>query len=664
MKTKLVYIIIVALLIGCARTPYSTEIEDILTQAGNNRSELEKVLKQYGCNPADSLKLRAAEFLIINMPDKYSEYYNAPWEDIATASYLLAYAPDKEKLLNDYRLGTLIVEDDLHHITAGYLIDNIEAAFRSWRDAPWGKHVAFDVFCEEILPYRIAAEPLENWREQALASFADIYRSLLDSTGMTAVKACGKVNGKLPGFEYGRHFPSMNYRQLMASTRGRYEQQATLAAFVMRAMGIPVTMEVMLQPSLRNCYAWNTVCDSTGKHIPFVATEQPPGEWKPKDNWVIAKVFRHTFQRQSIAASSLSNIPRSFDNLQDITSEYGNVRDISISIRPDIDTIAQWPEYACLTVANSLSEWMPVCWGKYSNEAYQFASIGVNTLYLPVIYKNGRQIPFNQPFFLTEEGKVIYFERYEPHSSEPFTAYPRWRNVRYRAPGGMETLTNKLSGWWRFEDSAHYGKATVGNDMTAYKMTSKNSKGKPSTVGLKQVEGPTAGKKAVRVSRDTYFKCMHGIRHNGTGKNINEYTIMMDVRLPANSGYCFFQTNLDNDNDVDVYLYPNLYRFGVSQFYCYFDPPLRKNEWYRLVISARLGESLKYYLNGELIFVNYNTKLGVLDSRLSWSKKELLLFADNDGEDNDMDVSEVAIFNRALADEEIFALGCAVNIEK
>jgi hypothetical protein len=39
---------------------YSPEINAVLSMAGNNRVELEKVLKHYSRNPSDSLKLRAA----------------------------------------------------------------------------------------------------------------------------------------------------------------------------------------------------------------------------------------------------------------------------------------------------------------------------------------------------------------------------------------------------------------------------------------------------------------------------------------------------------------------------------------------------------------------------------------------------------------------------
>jgi hypothetical protein len=657
MKTKLVYLIIAALLISCTRVRYSPEIEEVLKQAGNNRGQLEKVLKRYSRNPDDSLKLRAAEFLIINMPGKYSEYYDAPWEDVATACYLLTYASNKEQLLNDYRLRAPIVQDDLHYVTARYLIDNIEMAFEVWTKAPWGRQVTFDVFCDEILPYRISTESLDNWREQALASFADVYRSLLDSANMTAVKACGVVNGKLPSFTYCKSFPPMNYRQLMASTSGTYEQQATLAAFVMRSMGIPVTWEVMLLHQSQ--YAWNVVCDSTGRHIPFIVLNEPPGHWTPENDRVMARVLRNTFRRHTAVVNNLPYMSYSLDNLLDVSSEYDNVRDIIVPVRQDIDTVVQLPEYACLAITNSLSEWMPVCWGKYSDGTYHFASININMLYLPVIYDEGRQISFNQPFFLTDDGKIIYFEQYEQISTEPCAAYPRWHNVKYDE--GNATTIDNLTGWWLFEDSLNYGKATVGKDMTAYRISGESRKGKPSTIGLKQVDGPQVGKKAVRVSRHTYFRCMHDIRHNGRGKNINDYTIMMDVRLLEENRYCFFQTNTDNDDNVDLSLYPGFSYFGVSKFYCYFDPPLREKEWYRLVVSARLGQSLKYYLNGELVFANYNTRLGVLDSRLSWSKEALLLFADDSGEDSDIDVSEVAIFGRALADEEVFSLGCAGN---
>lgn len=65
MKLKYICIIFLATLSCQTR---NEALETALQLAGENRSELEKVLDHYSRTPADSLKLRAAEFLIANMP--------------------------------------------------------------------------------------------------------------------------------------------------------------------------------------------------------------------------------------------------------------------------------------------------------------------------------------------------------------------------------------------------------------------------------------------------------------------------------------------------------------------------------------------------------------------------------------------------------------------
>ena len=54
------------MLVAC--TERHASLERALRYAGDNRAELEKVLAHYASDPADSLKLRAAQYLIENMP--------------------------------------------------------------------------------------------------------------------------------------------------------------------------------------------------------------------------------------------------------------------------------------------------------------------------------------------------------------------------------------------------------------------------------------------------------------------------------------------------------------------------------------------------------------------------------------------------------------------
>ncbi|MGV8093923.1 MAG: hypothetical protein AB2L24_18840 [Mangrovibacterium sp.] len=56
----------------CSCSPYPSDVEKALKYAGDNRGQLEQVLEHYSKTPADSLKLRAAQFLIANMPGHWS----------------------------------------------------------------------------------------------------------------------------------------------------------------------------------------------------------------------------------------------------------------------------------------------------------------------------------------------------------------------------------------------------------------------------------------------------------------------------------------------------------------------------------------------------------------------------------------------------------------
>lgn len=67
---KTLWIASLTLLFVCCQQK-SQKIEDVLKLAGNNRTELEKVIRHYQA-PKDSMKLKATYFLIANMPGHYS----------------------------------------------------------------------------------------------------------------------------------------------------------------------------------------------------------------------------------------------------------------------------------------------------------------------------------------------------------------------------------------------------------------------------------------------------------------------------------------------------------------------------------------------------------------------------------------------------------------
>jgi hypothetical protein len=435
MKNIILLFTAICLCLSCAGR-YSQEVEEVLRMAGGNRSELEKVLKHYSRNHADSLKLRAAEFLIVNMPGKYSEYYDAPWNDVATVRLRWTSSPDKRRVLDTYKLEKPIIREDMKCITADYLISNIDLAFRAWRDKPWGKHVSFDTFREEILPYRVSTEPLENWREKVLASFADIDRAFREDSTMTAVEACSKVNTLLPRFRLDKDFPPMNYSQLMASTRGLCNAQTALAAFVMRALGIPVTMDFTpLWTAGSMGHHWNSVCDSTGRHISFMGAETNPYEPHIVSTDQIAKAYRETFGHHRIVSTDDEHTPPVFrHDFTDTSTEHDNHADVAIpaGYQPKIQT-----GYAYLTLLYD-AEWHIVGYGSVDGDSIRYPSVGKNVIYLPVYYANGQQSPAGAPFYINNDGEIHSFEPAPPDTQLTFRAIAAYddRPFSWRMTGG------------------------------------------------------------------------------------------------------------------------------------------------------------------------------------------------------------------------------------
>ncbi len=110
----------------------------------------------------DTLKYKAAVFLIENMPGHFSyagneieEYYRIG-EKILQSS--LTPVQQRDSLLIISQEQFLRLEQntisDIEVVTSESLIKNIETAFEFWETKPWAQHLSFKQFCEFLLPYK------------------------------------------------------------------------------------------------------------------------------------------------------------------------------------------------------------------------------------------------------------------------------------------------------------------------------------------------------------------------------------------------------------------------------------------------------------------------------------------------------------------------------
>ncbi|MDP1676043.1 MAG: T9SS type A sorting domain-containing protein [Bacteroidota bacterium] len=195
-------------------------------------------------------------------------------------------------------------------------------------------------------------------------------------------------------------------------------------------------------------------------------------------------------------------------------------------------------------------------------------------------------------------------------------------------------------GWWKFDDNANILKAETGTALNL--------------VGTHQIiAGPTAGNGAVRIGIGSYYTMRHGIIANGGGTLVNEYTLMIDFKVSSLDKWkCFFQTDISNTSDGECFINQTAATIGVAAT-GYSSFSITANEWYRFTISVKNGTQFKYYIDGQLI---NNGTVQAVDGRFALDSL-LLMFADNDGEDDNIDCAEIAIWNSALSATDIATLG-------
>lgn len=165
LRVVICYVCLCGLLISCQMRTVLPGMEETLSKAGNNRKELFQVLRHYESQD-DSLRLRAAQFLLENMADKgyltgrsIEEYYSFidSVYQIKQEEYDIPYIYATFRQQAKYLKENPVLNWDVQMLSADYLIQNIDEAFAVW-NRPWNRHLTFDEFCEWILPYRVGTE--------------------------------------------------------------------------------------------------------------------------------------------------------------------------------------------------------------------------------------------------------------------------------------------------------------------------------------------------------------------------------------------------------------------------------------------------------------------------------------------------------------------------
>ena len=462
----LCYFLLCMLLLSCSRPSL---LEQTLLIAEENRVELEKVLDHYKKNE-DKRKYEAAQFLISNMGNKFGyegeilEKYRPVFE-VHDSLYNIS-----DSLLKLYQKDTLLLEkgtfkrnheaietvwnkltqkyglishSKLTHIydckvlSANFLIQNIENAFLAWEASPTYNPDDFELFCEYILPHRITNESPEVYREKYYTQF----KHILDTATNIPSIINGFRNELYNNLKY-RHSQilwdysaGISISQMEKIHSGACKHMTSFQALVMKACGLPVTIDRAIWGNRSIGHSWNVFIEDSKNFFPFDALEKDSIKlaYKP------AKIFRkrYSIDIEMLDVLNTTDVPEAFFVLdeKDVTDQYVKAFDISIPIKYEYNGERK-KKIGVICVFDN-KNWRVVYWGEIKSKKFHFNKMASGILYVGAYYENGDIIPATDPFLLREDGTVDYCV---PNENDLIDMklerkYPLMRGIRMKAFG-------------------------------------------------------------------------------------------------------------------------------------------------------------------------------------------------------------------------------------
>jgi hypothetical protein len=395
------------------------EMAEILDFAKSNHFELREALAHYD-HPEDSLKLKALEFLLLNMKQHQFvdialfdslgvpvEFDAQDYVDYDAARVVIDSLDEAHPGL---RYGALERVYDVQVITADELIETVDLSFEAWQK-PWSVHLDFDDFCEFVLPHRGSSEPLARWRPMLMARYDSLLSQMPEKDPLLVATAINKELREWFSFRplYYLHPTDQSLPQMLESCAGRCEDMTNLAICALRANGVAVTSDYTPHwADTGNNHAWNAVLAADGEVVPFMGCEADPGGYGLRKR--IAKVYRKTYsvQKGGLAERLGEESGPGWltgKTYRDVTHEYRDVTDVHLDLgeqaRKDL-------RFAYLCVFNS-GKWSAIHWAELDNETRRmacFTDMGRDIIYLPMYYERRELHPAGAPFLLDEQGEM------------------------------------------------------------------------------------------------------------------------------------------------------------------------------------------------------------------------------------------------------------------
>ena len=409
---------------GCDRG-----VRQALELAGDNRSELEKALEHY---PKNSLKYKAARFLVENMP---LHHYPAgqPVEDYRDSVFSMG-TKEYERLDTAWqrireRGDAVRMVQDVRTVPADLLIRNIDQAFEAWETAPWHDRIDFDTFCNYILPYRVLNEPPAVWRDSLREKYAPLIAGVDDPKRAFAIVYRKVYKDFITRPVEYAYLPDV--RTLNKMQHGICSMQCVYMVHVMRALGIPAAYDLVTYWAnySQGGHSWVSYPGEPGETYILYGEDTMPTRFRPIDSSTVlfdfpydlnscpickvdtlkksSKLFRRMYALRFPGdygpEEGMPSFFRDYHTM-DVSASYGRRESVTVQLSERVS------ENVYLCAFASIKDWQPVVCTAPRGRKAVFRDITGDIVYLPALFRDNRIVPLTQPFLLKPDGTTVSLE--------------------------------------------------------------------------------------------------------------------------------------------------------------------------------------------------------------------------------------------------------------
>jgi hypothetical protein len=330
---------------------------------------------------------------------------------LASVNYLLENSDDKYTKLSIKKLSVEI--PDKKFVSKDYLFENIELAISQSAERLKRREYSKQQFLEYVLPYRLRFEIPEDWRNYAIDKFdtcydEDIFIHASNINDLLRTRFAYSLSVK----------NNQRFSKMHKNGKGACDEMSDMAAFAMRANGIPVAVEFARWANIVGGHQWNSLM-LDDKHIPFMGIESNPNDSnhiKMNNNPLEiitgiykkpAKVYRKTFNEPAFINSDFNHRKLiNESNFVDVTKEYfPDSKKLVIQLPDD----SKNGKYFFLCVYQ-VDNWAPIAYSKANNNTVVFNDVRPQNIFALKVLENEELKYYQNPFTFDSLAHVQFLD--------------------------------------------------------------------------------------------------------------------------------------------------------------------------------------------------------------------------------------------------------------